>query len=48
MNHPVEHQEKNTECGMYSLYFIIKMLQGGNYKNLFLLKAMLHLSKNLK
>ena len=38
MNHPVEHQEKNTECGMYSLYFIIKMLQGGNYKNLFLNK----------
>tara|TARA_Y100001970_G_C14168729_1_gene822837 strand:+ start:297 stop:1202 length:906 start_codon:yes stop_codon:yes gene_type:complete len=38
MNHPVEHQEKDTECGMYSLYFIIKMLQGASYKNLFLNK----------
>lgn len=35
MNNLVEHQEKNTECGMYSLYFIIKMLKGGNYKKLF-------------
>jgi hypothetical protein len=26
-NHPVEHQMKNTECGMYSLYFIIHMLE---------------------
>ena len=35
MNNLVEHQEKNTECGMYSLYFIIKMIKGGNYKKLF-------------
>jgi hypothetical protein len=26
------HQKKNTECGMYSLYFIIQMLKTGNYK----------------
>lgn len=26
-NHPVQHQKKNTECGMYSLYFIIQMLK---------------------
>lgn len=25
------HQKKNTECGMYSLYFIIQMLKTGNY-----------------
>lgn len=27
------HQRKNTECGMYSLYFIIQMLKTGNYKH---------------
>jgi len=26
-NYPVEHQYKNTECGIYSLYFIIHMLE---------------------
>jgi hypothetical protein len=26
-NHPVEHQYGNTECGVYSLFFIIYMLQ---------------------
>ena len=26
-NSPVEHQKGNTECGMYSLYFIIHMLE---------------------
>jgi len=26
-NHPVEHQYGNTECGMYSLYFIVHMLE---------------------
>ena len=26
-NHPVEHQFKNTECGMYTLFFIITMLK---------------------
>jgi hypothetical protein len=25
-NHPREHQKQNTECGMYSLFFIIAML----------------------
>ena len=27
-NHPMEHQYSNTECGMYSLFFIITMLTG--------------------
>jgi len=27
-NYPVEHQHGNTECGMYSLFFIITMLTG--------------------
>ena len=27
-NHPMEHQYGNTECGMYSLFFIITMLTG--------------------
>jgi len=26
-NYPVEHQYENTECGIYSLYFIIHMLE---------------------
>jgi hypothetical protein len=26
-NYPVEHQYKNTECGVYSIYFIIHMLE---------------------
>jgi hypothetical protein len=26
-NHPVEHQTKNTECGIYSMYFIVYMLK---------------------
>ena len=26
-NHPVEHQMENTECGVYSLFFIIYMLE---------------------
>lgn len=26
-NHPVQHQYENTECGIYSLYFIIYMLE---------------------
>jgi len=31
----VEHQKGNTECGMYSLYFIIQMLQSKNRHRLF-------------
>jgi hypothetical protein len=27
-NHPFEHQMGDTECGMYSLYFLIHMLEG--------------------
>ena len=26
-NYPVEHQYKNTECGVYSIFFIIHMLE---------------------
>ena len=26
-NYPVEHQKGNSECGVYSLFFIIHMLQ---------------------
>jgi len=26
-NHPVEHQMSSTECGVYSLYFIVHMLE---------------------
>lgn len=26
-NHPIEHQKKNTECGVYSLFFITHMLK---------------------
>ena len=36
-NYPLEHQYGNTECGMYSLYFIITMLSnqtiGGKHLN---------------
>jgi hypothetical protein len=31
----VEHQKGNTECGMYSLYFIIQMLQSKTRHRLF-------------
>jgi len=33
-NYPTEHQYKNTECGIYSLFFIVHMLEDkitGNY-----------------
>lgn len=26
-NHPIQHQKGSTECGMYSLYFIIHLLE---------------------
>lgn len=26
-NHPVEHQYGDTECGIYSIYFIVHMLE---------------------
>ena len=29
-NHPLEHQMQNTECGMYSIYFLITMVTGHN------------------
>jgi hypothetical protein len=27
-NHPLQHQKSNTECGVYCLYFILKLLYG--------------------
>jgi hypothetical protein len=47
MNYPVEHQEKNTECGMYSLFFIIKMLNGANFKKVFMNKKSLIRDKEM-
>lgn len=32
-NYPVEHQKGNTECGMYSLFFIINLLKNKFDKN---------------
>ena len=40
-NYPVEHQYKNTECGIYALFFIVHMLQDkitGNYLKTHILK----------
>jgi hypothetical protein len=40
-NYPVEHQYKNTECGVYSIFFIIHMLEDkitGNYLKTHILK----------
>jgi len=34
-NYPVEHQYGNTECGMYSLYFIIHLLEDTHTKDYF-------------
>jgi len=28
-----QHQSSSTECGMYSLHFLIYMIEGGNFKN---------------
>jgi hypothetical protein len=40
-NYPVEHQYDNTECGIYSLFFIVHMLEEkitGNYLKTHILK----------
>ena len=40
-NHPVEHQYKDTECGIYSIFFIIHMLEDkitGHYLKTHVLK----------
>lgn len=40
-NHPVEHQYGNTECGIYSLFFIVHMLEDkitGHYMKTHILK----------
>ena len=31
-NHPKEHQQGGTECGIYVLYFIVNMIHHGNFK----------------
>ena len=33
-NHPFRHQQGDSECGMYCLFFIIKLLNNGD-KNIF-------------
>jgi len=40
-NHPIEHQYKNTECGIYSIFFIVHMLEDkitGHYLKKHILK----------
>jgi hypothetical protein len=40
-NHPVEHQYGNTECGIYSIFFIVHMLEDkitGHYLKTHMLK----------
>jgi Ulp1 family protease len=40
-NYPVEHQYKNTECGIYSIFFIVHMLEDkitGEYLKTHILK----------
>ena len=40
-NHPIEHQYGNTECGVYSLFFIVEMLKDkitGDYLKTHILK----------
>jgi hypothetical protein len=34
-NNGIEHQNKNTECGIYSLFFIIHMLQDKTSENFY-------------
>lgn len=45
-NHPKEHQQGNTECGVYSLYFIITMLTGKINKKRASLKRRIKLFMN--
>ena len=30
----IQHQFKNSECGVYSMHFIIKLLEGGDFENI--------------
>jgi len=51
-NHPVEHQFGNTECGMYTLFFIIIMIHTNDFslftnKKIFSDKSMVSLRKKL-
>ena len=47
-NHPKEHQMENTECGVYSLFFIITMLTGRSrlMRGKMSMQKKLHLFKN--
>ena len=29
----IEHQKKNTECGLYSIYFLTYLLKNNNYNH---------------
>ena len=31
-NYPFEHQMEDTECGVYSIYFIVSMIENPNFK----------------
>jgi hypothetical protein len=51
-NHPTEHQFGNTECGMYTLFFIIIMIHTNDFslftnKKVFSDKSMIALRKKL-
>ena len=30
----VRHQFKNSECGIYSIHFILKLLEGNSFENI--------------
>ena len=47
-NYPVQHQESNTECGMYSLFFIITMLTGKTESGNMTVAQKLRLFRNKK
>ena len=32
-NHPISHQRRNSECGMYTLYFIIEMIRDKPFRH---------------
>ena len=34
-NAPVQHQFSNTECGIFVLYFIVRMLKGADFNEEF-------------
>jgi hypothetical protein len=46
-NFPKMHQRSNTECGMYSLFFIITMLTGGENRDVSITAGVNKLPKQL-